>query len=99
MGTVHLNIFVSNVNSVMLTYNTMRVRRSIDGIGGTYNEITAAAPGSATLVAPTTGNYDVVAKTLQLRIDSGDQEDIVFTGITPLTTAQVIDQINAVLTG
>jgi len=99
MGTVNLRIFVSDIAGVLGSYNVIRVRRSITGDSGPWSELTAAAPTAATLLAPTTGNYDVVGKTLTLKIDSGVDTDVVFTGVGQLTTAQVVNQVNAVIAG
>ena len=92
---VRLTISVSDVNTVMATFNVIQIRRSITTVDGDYELITALTPVAVTLLAPTAGNYSVVGKTLQLKIDSGSQVDVVFTGTNPLTAAQVASQIDA----
>jgi hypothetical protein len=94
MGTTKLSITVTGIDTVLLTYNVIRVKRSTTGIDGTYSLLTANAPAPATLTAPSPGNYDVAGKTLQLLVDQGGQIDVLFTGLTPLTVPQVVDQIN-----
>lgn len=98
MGSTTLNISVTGIDQVLLSFDVIRVKRSTSGIGGAYSAITANAPSSAFLLAPTAGNYDVVGKTLQLLVDQDSQVGVLFTGgVTPLTTAQVVDQINTAL--
>jgi len=97
MGTTKLNITVTGIESVIQTYNTIRVKRSINGVDGAYSLITANAPAPAVLTAPLQGSYAAAGKTLQLLVDQGGQVDVLFTGLAPLTVPQVVEQINAVL--
>jgi hypothetical protein len=95
MPTTKLSITVTGIENVLLSYNSIRVKRSTDGVDGTYHLLTANAPTPASLVAPDEGNYDIVGKTLQLLVDQVGQLDILFTGgIDPLTVAQVVEQVN-----
>jgi hypothetical protein len=91
---VTLTINVTGIDDVLLSFDVIRVKRSTAGIGGPYSLITANAPAPATLTAPNSGSYAVSTKTLQLIVDQGGQIDILFTGTDPLTTSQVVDQIN-----
>ena len=93
---VTLTINVGNIESALASYDVIKLKRSTTGINGVYSDITDITPQAATLTAPTAGNYDVVAKTLKFIIDQDAQVDYVFTGIigTPLTAAQVADQLN-----
>lgn len=96
MGSVRLRISVADIVTVMASYDVIRVKKSTAGEGGPFSDITAAAASAATLTAPTAGTYDVVSKTLQILRDGHGQVDIQFTGgIVPLTTSEVVDQINA----
>jgi hypothetical protein len=94
---VTLTINVGGIDDVLVSFNAIQIKRSITGVNGVYNLITANSPAAATLTAPNPGNYPVVSKTLQLRVDHGAQVDIIFTGTDPLTTAQVVDQINTAM--
>lgn len=94
MGAVNLTISVVGVDQVLLSFNVIRVKRSIDGVDGTYNLISANTPQPATLTAPNPGNYSVSAKFLKLFINSDPLLEVQFTGTDPLTAAQVADQIN-----
>lgn len=97
MPAVKLNITVRDVDSVMTSFNVIRIKRSITGETGEYNLITANAPAAATLLAPNAEPYDVVGKTLQILRDSHAQVDVLFTGGVGdlLSAAQVASQINA----
>lgn len=95
--SIKINVNVSNPATVLLSFGLIRVKRSTDGVDGTYEYITALAPAAATLLAPTDEAYDVVGKTLSLKRDSHDQVDVLFTGTQPLTANQVGAQIDTAL--
>lgn len=95
MGAVRLNISVRDVASVLESFTHVRVKRSTDGSGGTYNLITDSIPTKAKLLAPLAGTYNLSGKTLSLIRDSHTQVDVLFTGLDPLTVAQAANQINA----
>jgi hypothetical protein len=97
MATTKLSITVTGIETVLLSYNSIRVKRSVNGVDGDYTLMTANAPTKAALTAPIAANYDVAGKTLKLLLDQGGQVDILFTGLQPLTVAQVVDQINAAM--
>lgn len=94
MGAVRLSLSVSGIETVLQSFNVIRVKRSTTGIGGTYTAITDNAPAPAQLVAPQAGNYDVASKTLQIKVDSDAQVDVLFSGLNPKTAAQASDEIN-----
>ena len=94
MTAVNLRLSVSDITAVLASFDVIQIRRSTTGSGGPFSLITAVTPASATLLAPTAGNYTVVGKTLSLLIDSDPKLDVVFTGTDPLTSEQVADQIN-----
>jgi hypothetical protein len=96
MGATKLTISVSGIEDVLQSFNVIRVKRSVTGVNGTYSFLTANAPTQGSLTAPTSGDYDVVGKTLQLQLDQAPQINILFIGaLLPLTAVQVSDQINA----
>jgi len=95
--SVTIRVSVSGIDDVLLSFTVLRIKRSTTGIDGTYSLLTADSPAAATLTAPNSGSYNVAGKTLQLVIDQGAQVDILFSGLDPLTTAQVVDQVNAAL--
>ena len=95
--SIKLNINVRDPATVLASFSLIRVKRSTDGVDGTYSYITALTPDAATLLASVDEPYDVVGKTLSLLRDSHDQVDVLFTGTQPLTTNQVGDQIDDAL--
>lgn len=99
MGTVSLNLFVRDINDVLLSYSVMKIRRSVAGESGSYLEMTAASPTHAQLFSISAATFNVVGKTLQLGIDHAADASVVFTGLAPLTPSQVVTQINAVIPG
>jgi hypothetical protein len=95
--SMKLTISVSDIDTVIQSFDTVRIRRSIDGIDGAYNLITANTPQAAVLVAPAVGNYDVAGKTLNLSIDFQTPVLVTFTGTAPLDADAVATQINGAL--
>lgn len=99
---VTLTINVGNIDSALASYDVIKIKRSTSSVSGTYDDITDITPVAAELVAPDSGLYDVVSKTLQLVIDQDSQVDILFADPPsppvagdPLTAAQVATQIDA----
>jgi len=94
MGVTQLTITVSDITSVMSSFDVIRIKRSITGIDGVYGLITADTPQPAHLQPPTPGPWAVVSKTLKLKVDSNPEVSIIFTGTNPLSAAAVAPQIN-----
>jgi len=94
---VTLSINVSNIASAMASFNVIKIKRSIAGIGGPYTDITAITPQPAKLLPPLPSPYNVVSKTLQIIRDSQPQVNIIFTGTDPLSAAQLVPQLNTAL--
>jgi hypothetical protein len=95
MGVTQLTITVTDITSVLASFDVIRIKRSITGVDGTYELITADTPQAAHLQPPTAGPWDVVSKTLKLKRDSNPEVSIIFTGTNPLSAAAVVAQINA----
>ena len=99
MATVNIRISVSDPDAALAVFDVIRVLRSRTLAAGPYELTTSATAVAATLLAPTTGTYNVVGRTLSLLIDSDPQVDILFTGTDPLTAAEVATQIDAAAFG
>lgn len=94
---VSLTIQVSDIESALVLYNVIKVKRSTTGLAGIYTDLTALTPQRATLQPPTGSPYNVSGEVLQIIVDSLAQENITFTGTNPLSAAQLAPQINAAL--
>jgi len=94
---VTLSINVSNIASAMASFNVIKIKRSISGIGGPYVDITALTPQPAKLLPTIPSPYNVSAKTLQMILDSYPQVNMIFTGTDPLSAAQLVSQFNTAL--
>jgi hypothetical protein len=94
MPSVNIRISVADIDVAIAAYDSIRVRRSRTLIGGPYELTTANAPTSAQINAPIVGPYNVSGKTFSLLVDGDPQLDVLFTGVDPLTTADVAAQIN-----
>lgn len=95
---INIDVFVSNIVAALASFDVVEVQRSVTVDSGPFEFLTKVAPAdAATLLGSITGPFTIVGQTLQVKVDSGAQVDVVFTGIDPLTTAQVLDQINTAL--
>jgi len=92
-----LTITVAAIDQVLASFDTIRVKKSTTGVDGTYYLITDTTPKPAQLTPPTPGPWNVVSKTLQLKLDSNPQVNIIFTGVDPLSAAQLVPQINTAM--
>lgn len=92
-----LSITVSDIAAALASFNVIRIKRSTTGLTGTYSVITAVTPQPARLQPPLPSPYAVVSKTLQVIRDSHPQVNIIFTGIDPLSAAQLVPQFNVAL--
>jgi len=93
-----LKLFVDDIASVMASYDVMRIRKS-DSETGPWTELTAATAQKASLLGTEDSPFSVSGQTLQLQLNRGLPENIVFSGIDPLSVDSVAAQINAVFTG
>jgi len=95
--SMKLTISVSDIDTVIQSFNVIRIKRSVDGIDGLYTLLTAGTPRSAFLTASGPGSYDVSGKTLEVSMDFQAPVLVTFTGAAPLSTSQVVSQINTAL--
>jgi hypothetical protein len=100
MSTVLLEIFVEDITTTLLSFDVLRVKRSIDGEEGDYDELTGPAATAAQLTSTNESIYSgLVGKTLILEVDHEPQETIIFTGLSDLTATEAANQINDVIAG
>lgn len=91
---IQVSYFIADIATALLTYNRLRWYRSTSETG-TYEAITAALPEAASIDSTRTQVYDVVGKTLDLRVNGTTAVAVTFTGVGALTAAQVVAQIAA----
>lgn len=94
---INLSIFAGDITAVLGSFNRIRVERSTTTELGPYTEITAPLATPATLLAGASGNYAVVGQTIEIKVNSSAPVIVTFTGTNPLTTPQVVSQINTAL--
>lgn len=76
MASIRVIIAVDDVSDVLESYNQIQVYRSMDGIGGTYNEITASEPSAASVSGTNDAPFTLNGETLSVRIDDGAVQDV-----------------------
>lgn len=96
--SIRLTISVPNVNSLLATYDSIRVYRSVVSSAGPFVELTSAVPSAASLTGAVVGPFiDLNGKTLILRTatESGVAPDVTvsFTDPNPISIAQVVAAI------
>jgi len=97
-GVNTLTLFADDIADVMASFDTIRVQRSLAKTGP-WLELTAATAQPASIVGTAVSPFPVSGNALQLKINDADQVDITFSGVNPLTVAQVVSQINAQIAG
>jgi hypothetical protein len=95
--STQITVTVSNIATVIQSFNVIRIKRSVDGIDGPYTLLTDDVPTAASLLSTITGPYNVVGKTLEISVDFQVPILVVFTGTDPLSTTEVVNQINTAL--
>ena len=95
MGSIRLRISVNDIGTVLMSYDSMKVKRSTTGQNGVYTELTAPLSTHAVLSATLEGPYAIAGKTLQLIRDSHAQVDVLFPGLGDLTPVQAANAINS----
>lgn len=93
---INLSIFTNNIDTVINTFNSIRVERSRGSSSGPFVETTSASAQPASLTGGA-GPFPVLGLTLSISINGGDQVDVVFAGSASLTADQVVAQINLAL--
>jgi len=96
---INLKIFAGDITAVLLSFDVIRVERSITGELGPYSELTAAVASSATLLGTGAAGFNVSGLTLEVKVNNNPNVIVTFTGTNPRTAAQVVDQINTALGG
>lgn len=91
---INLDISAGDIATVIASFDVIRVERSTTLDTGPFTEITAPTAQAATLTGAA-GTFTVTGLTLSLILNNGTQVDVTFTGTNPLTTDQVVAQINA----
>jgi hypothetical protein len=99
MGTVSLDLYVSDINDVLRSYNVFKIRRSVTGETGPYVEMTGPDTTHAALQSLQKSTFNVAGKTLKLMVDHTEPIPVVFLGLAPLTPAQAVAQINILFPG
>lgn len=94
---ITLSIFAGDIAAVLLSFDVIRVERSITDEAGPYTELTAAVATAATLLGSETGSFNVTGLTFEVKVNNDSSVVVTFTGTNPLTPAQVVSQINAAL--
>jgi hypothetical protein len=87
-----LAVVVDDITTVIATYDVIRLYRSINGVSGTYNEITASSAAEATLTGNKQEPFTVDGKDFDLKID-GTTESFTFGAVT--TAADVASAITS----
>jgi hypothetical protein len=93
MSTINLKIFVADLEDVLDQYDRIEVWRSVAGISGTYNPITADPATSAMVAGTETGPFTLDGLTLAIKVDGGDEQLMTFDVTDPVDIADVITAI------
>lgn len=99
MAVIKLKIHVANLTNVMGLFDVMQVHKSTSGEVGPYYEITAETDEAATILGTVLSPFTLNGLTLKLKVDNGDEQEIPFVTADPIAIDDLVDDINALLTG
>jgi hypothetical protein len=91
---IQISYFVADIAGAVGAYDRLRWHRSRTGRDGLYEPATAAVAAPATLVAEAQSPHQVNGRALRLRVNGNTVLEITFSDPDPVTTAQVVDEIN-----
>jgi len=91
---ITLNIEIFNLSTILGLYDKIQIFRSIDGVNGTYSEITAVDDTAPSITGSIAGPWNLVGKTLTVVANGGTPFSCTFTGTDPLDLATVLYQLN-----
>lgn len=97
--TIKLKIYVPDLANILALYDTIRVWRSVSGVGGPYVLITADAARPAVLLGTAPAPFDIHDETLSLKVDGGALQTYAFTSPNPIDLSLTVEELNDHLTG
>lgn len=98
MSIIRLGIHIEDPSSVAVVFDSIQVWRSIDGVNGTYVQMTADEEERPYVDGTTNGPWALNGRTLQVTFDNSETvTSFQFTGTDPIDLATVIATINDVL--
>ena len=95
MAGVQVPVLVEDIDTALVSYDSIRMFRSTGYIGGPWSEITATVATRATLVNPNLGPYACGGKWIDISVDRADPIRVTFPAGAPRTATQVVADINA----
>jgi hypothetical protein len=99
MAAIKLKIFVPNLANVLTLFDKIRVWRSESGALGPFVLITSNSAAAATIIGTETGGFDIFGETLQVSVDGGAAQTVLFATPNPVSVDLAISEINDQVTG
>lgn len=91
---------IPRIEEYIRLYDSIQVWRSIDGINGTYSQITSDEDAAALALGTVSGPFTSLAnKVLNMSFSGGDNYVVTFPNSSSISLQTVLNTINAVLSG
>jgi hypothetical protein len=87
-----LSYFIADITTALATFNRLRWYRGLAEVGP-FEAITGAAATAASLVSSRGEPFDVQGLAVKFKVNGGAERTVTFTGVSALTAAQVVSQI------
>ena len=100
MAVITLTIGVSEIDTVIQSFDKIQVQRS--EAGSPYTDakfITAASITPPTLVGTTSGPFTLSGLSLNLKVDDGNEQSVVFVSANPISITTVVNTFNNNISG
>jgi hypothetical protein len=98
VAVIKLTIYVANLTNAMSLFDEIQIWRSLDGIAGTYEEITDDGIQPAEMTGTETAPFTLNGLTLSLKVNAGTEQTVTFVTADPINVDDVVDILNDELT-
>lgn len=99
MASISITVAVDDVNEVLEAYDQIQIHRSMDGIGGSYSDITASSPSAAVVAGTNDAPFTLNGTTLTIRVDDGANQAVTVETADPVFIDQLVTELEDKLTG
>lgn len=98
MASIKVITAVDDVNDVLESYDRLEVHRSVAGVGGPYENITADAPTTPSVSGTNDAPFTLNGLTLQVRIDEGATQVVTVEEADPVQIDPLVAELTEKLT-
>lgn len=98
MTSIAVTIAVDDATTALESYDQIQVHRSMDGVGGTYEDITADTPSAAAIAGTIDAPFTLNGLDLTIRVDGGANQTATIEEADPVFIDPLVTELNEKLT-